>query len=303
MPLSSADPTDLQRVRGLFASPARIAASAFLRREIARRMAERLDLIKYTPDSLLDAGCGTGDDLLLLHRHYPQARLAGVDLSEAMLAAAEANLTAAQSAWQKLLARVFASKPAAQLDCADFAALPQTDNSVGLLWSNLALHWHSQPAVVFAEWRRVLQTDGLLMFSCFGPDTFIELRRAFSTIDNYPHTLAFVDMHDLGDALVQAGFATPVMDMERITVTYDTPEKLLADARSFGGNPLTGRRRSLLGRQAHRRLLQALDAQRNADGKIPLSFEILYGHAFKPAPQTTGNGETIVRFAPRQRDR
>ncbi len=300
MPPSSANIIDLQRVRELFASPARITASDFLRREVAHRMAERLDLIKYTPDSLLDAGCGTGDDLLLLHWRYPQARLSGVDLSAAMLAAARAKLSAAQPAWRRLLERLSAAKPVAQFDCADFAALPQADDSLGLLWSNLALHWHPQPAKVLAEWRRVLQTDGLLMFSCFGPDTFRELRTAFSGIDDLPHTLAFADMHDLGDLLVQAGFATPVMDMERITVTYSSPEKLLADVRAFGGNPLANRRRGLLGRDAYQRLLEALDAQRNADGKIPLSFEILYGHAVKPATSITADGSAIVRFAPRK---
>lgn len=299
MPPPSANIIDLQRVRELFTSPARITASAFLRREVAHRMADRLDLIKYTPDSLLDAGCGSGDDLLLLHQRYPHASLSGVDLSQAMLDAAHAKLSAAQPAWRRLLARLSASNPAAQFDCADFAALPQADGSIGLLWSNLALHWHPQPAKVLAEWQRVLQTDGLLMFSCFGPDTFRELRAAFSGIDDLPHTLTFADMHDLGDLLVQAGFATPVMDMERITVTYRSPEKLLADMRAFGGNPLANRRRSLLGRHAHRHLLEALDAQRNADGQIPLSFEILYGHAFKPAASITADGAAIIRFAPR----
>ncbi|MBS1186924.1 MAG: methyltransferase protein [Burkholderiaceae bacterium] len=300
MPSPADDAIDMQRVRTLFASPARIAASAFLRREIARRMHERLDLIRFAPDSLLDAGCGTGDDLLLLAKRYPQAKMAGVDISPAMVNTARAALTAAQPFWQRLLAALFAARAAARLDCADFARLPQADGSVGLLWSNLALHWHPQPQAVLAEWRRVLQTDGLLMFSCFGPDTLLELRRAFATVDDYPHVLPLADMHDLGDLLLQSGFTTPVMDMEKLTLSYDSPHKLLADVRALGGNPLAARRRGLLGRHAHARLLQALDDQRDASGRVALTIEVLYGHAFKPAPQTASNGETVLRFMPRR---
>ena len=103
-------------------------------------------------------------------------------------------------------------------------------------------------------------------------------------------------MHDFGDMLVEAGFSTPVLDMEIITVTYDTPEKLLADVRAFGGNPLTTRRRGLMGKQAWQRMLAALEKIRRPDGKLGLTFEVLYGHAFRPAPRVTRNGEAIIRF-------
>ena len=156
--------------------------------------------------------------------------------------------------------------------------------------------WHPQPDLVFAEWRRVLRVDGLLMFSCFGPDTFKEIRAAFSQVDAVPHTLNFVDMHDLGDMLVNTGFSTPVMDMETITVTYESTDKLLADVRACGGNPLLTRRRGLLGRSAWTRLVAALDSFRRPDGKIPLTFEVVYGHAFRPAPTKTADGETIIRL-------
>ena len=139
------------------------------------------------------------------------------------------------------------------------------------------------PEAVFAEWRRVLRRDGLLMFSCFGPDTFKELGAAFAAVDAYPHALVFADMHDLGDRMLAAGFTTPVVDMEMITLTYDTPEKLLQDVRAFGGNPLADRRRGLFGRQAWSRVLQELELQRLPDGRIPLTIEVIYGHAFKPA--------------------
>ena len=134
------------------------------------------------------------------------------------------------------------------------------------------------------------------MVSCFGPDTFKELRTAFATVDAAPHALPFVDMHDFGDMLVNVGLSTPVMDMENITVTYASVEKLLADVRAWGGNPLTTRRRGLFGKQAWQRVTQTLGQLRRPDGKIPLTFEIIYGHAFRPVPKLTASGETIVRM-------
>ncbi len=142
----------------------------------------------------------------------------------------------------------------------------------------------------------MLRVDGLLMFSCFGPDTFKELRAAFAKVDAAPHALPFVDMLDFVDMLVEVGFSSPVMDMETITITYETVDKLMADVRAWGGNPLATRRRGLLGRRAWGRVVQALEQSRRADGKIPLTFEIIYGHAFRPVPRTTSRGETIVRF-------
>jgi malonyl-CoA O-methyltransferase len=138
------------------------------------------------------------------------------------------------------------------------------------------------------------------MFSNFGPDTFKELRTAFGALDDTAHVLPFVDMHDFGDQLVEAGFSTPVMDMESITVTYDTASALLADVRALGGNPLATRRRGLVGRAAWARMLAALEAQRRPDGKLGLTFEVIYGHAFRPAPRVTAAGEAIVRFQPRK---
>jgi malonyl-CoA O-methyltransferase len=220
----------------------------------------------------------------------------GVDAVPAMLAAAAATAQAPRS----FLSRLLPAKSGIDLVCADFGQLPLGPNSLDLVWSNLALHWHPQPDRVFAEWRRVLRVDGLLMFSNFGPDTFIELRNAFAAMDETPHTLPFVDMHDFGDQLVEAGFTTPVMDMEQITVTYDTAQALLADVRAFGGNPLATRRRGLVGRAAWQRMLDALDSQRGPSGKLTLTFEVIYGHAFRPAPKVTAAGEAIVRFQPRQ---
>jgi malonyl-CoA O-methyltransferase len=298
-PSKMSAPIDLERVRVLFAQPGRVAPSDFLRREVAQRMHERLQLIKIVPKQVLDAGCGAGADLALLQKTYPAAQILGIDAAPAMAAAATSRAPALGSLNQ-MLSRLLPAKAGVDILCGDFGTLPFAANSLDLLWSNLALHWHPQPDRVFAEWRRALRVDGLLMFSNFGPDTFTELRAAFAAIDETPHTLPFVDMHDFGDQLVEAGFSTPVMDMERITVTYDTPAALLADVRALGGNPLATRRRGLIGRAAWERMIAALEAGRRADGKLGLSFEVIYGHAFLPAPRTTAAGEAIIRFQPRK---
>ena len=286
-------PIELARVRRLFARPGRIEGADFLRREIASRMHERRSVVKVAPARVLDAGCGSGADLALLQHDYPAAQLVGLDAAPAMLGKVPA-------ARKSFLAKLIPAKAGTDLLCGDFGNLPLAGNSVDLVWSNLALLWHPQPDRVFAEWRRVLRVDGLLMFSSFGPDTLKEVRAAFAAAGAAQRTLPFVDMHDFGDQLVDAGFSTPVMDMERITVTYDTVDALLADVRALGGNPLATRARGLLGRAAWARVRDAFERQRRADGKLALSFEVIYGHAFRPAPRQTAAGEAIIRFEPRK---
>ena len=288
-------PIDTALVRSLFALPDRVAASDFLRREVSGRMHERLGLVRITPKRVLDAGCGPGADLGQLQKDYPAAQLIGLDAAIAMVAAAQAPASRL-AALNQFLARLLPAKAGIDLLCGDFGDLPLATNSVDLIWSNLALHWHPQPDRVFREWRRVLRQDGLLMFSCFGPDTFKQLREAFAEADLAPHALPFVDMHDFGDMLVESGFSTPVLDMELITVTYASAAALLADVRAWGGNPLATRRRGLMGKHAWGRMLAALERFRRPDGKLGLSFEIIYGHAFRPAPRVTAAGEAIVRF-------
>jgi malonyl-CoA O-methyltransferase len=293
-PSSLSAPIELARVRRLFARPDKVAGSDFLRREIAARMHERLQLVKIAPQRVLDAGCGAGADLAMLQADYPAAQIVGIDAAAQM--AAVAKTPGARS----LLSRLLPGKAGIDVLTGDFADLPFGPNSLDLVWSNLALHWHPQPDRVFAEWRRVLRVEGLLMFSNFGPDTLRELRSAFAEVDQDAHVLPFVDMHDFGDQLVEAGFSTPVMDMEVITVTYDTAQALLADVRALGGNPLATRPRSLMGKGAGVRLRAALERGRRADGKLALTFEVIYGHAFRPAPRVTAAGEAIVRFQPRK---
>jgi malonyl-CoA O-methyltransferase len=284
-----------------------VAESMFLRRDIAARMHERLPLINLTPQRVLDAGCGEGADLFTLQDRFNGAQVLGLDGSPGMLAAAQTRVAARQPLVSKLLTRwlpiVNQATRGADTDliAGDFAALPFGSNALDMIWSNLALLWHPQPDKVFAEWRRVMRVNGLAMFSTFGPDTLKELNAAFAGIDLAPHVLPFVDMHDLGDMLVNAGFSTPVMDTETITVTYASPEKLLAEVRALGGNPLHTRRRGMLGRGARDRLVAHLLSQRGPDGRMALTFEVVFGHAFRPPPKTTDSGEAIIRLEPRKR--
>lgn len=301
-PSFASAPIDSISVRRAFARPVGVVDSQFLRREVALRMHERLALVKIAPRAIIDAGCGEGADLPILQNRFSLASMIGIDAAPAMLGMARARHAGALSSLDRMLAKWLPASAKGRrcapplLAAADFAQLPLASNATDLVWSNLALHWHPQPDRVFLEWRRVLRTEGLLMFSCFGPDTFKELRQAFAVLDAAPHTLPFVDMHDFGDMLVNAGFATPVMDMETITVTYTSVEKLLADVRAWGGNPLVTRRRGLIGLAAWRRMTAALEDMRRPDGSIGLTFEIIYGHAFRPVPRTTASGEAIVRL-------
>lgn len=294
-------PVSLSEVRRLFARTHRLQESQFLRREVAARMFERLTLIKTNPFAVLDAGCGEGDDLFALRARFPTAALCGVDAAQAMLEFARGRMSKKRFAWlQQWWSRVSGRSGFgagdAMLSCADFARLPLRAASQDLVWSNLALHWHPQPDRVFAEWRRVLRVDGLLMFSCFGPNTFKELRDAFALSGQAQAVLPFVDLHDLGDMLVGAGFSTPVMDMEMMSITYTSIEKLMQDVRAFGGNPLTTRRKNLLGKQVWAGIREILEQGRDADGKINLSVELIYGHAFRPISSQTADGSSIIRF-------
>lgn len=293
-------PIKLERVVSLFSTPEKVSTSTFLRREIAQRMREKLELVNIEPAALLDAGCGEGDDFAPLNEHFPKAQIIGLDAAPAMLRLAARHQREMGGTLDRLFAKFShkwsgTNKPP-QLMCADFANTPLADGSLDVVWSNLALHWHPRPDEVFAEWHRILRKEGLLMFSCFGPDSLIELRRAFSAVDDHQHCLPFVDMHDFGDMLVKAGFSSPVMDMEKLTLTYAESGQLLSEVRSLGGNPLDSRSRGLLGRAGYLRLKSALEMQRNAENRLPLTIEVIYGHAFRPMARKLSSGESIVRF-------
>lgn len=293
----------LFNTRRLFAQARRFAGSAFLRREIAERMREKLSLVRLEANIVVDAGCGGAEDLVHLKQAFPEAHVLGLDASEALLRSAMHSATAANTGIEKLLKKFlpmsWTTSNEPDLLCADFSELPFASNSLDLIWSNLALHWHPQPDQVLKEWRRSLRVGGLCMFSCFGPDTMKELRQAFAAIDDQAHLIDFVDMHDFGDMAVHAGLATPVMDMEKITLRYEKTQQLLTDVRALGGNPLPRSRLQYVDRVSYRRLIEYLEATRGSDGRIPLTIEVVYGHAFKPQASKRENGESIVQFMPR----
>jgi malonyl-CoA O-methyltransferase len=261
---------------------------AVLQREVGERLLQHLDPIRIAPRRVIDLGCGTGAAFDALRKRYPDAPLVGIDHAWPMLRRARAR-----SPWWR---RALASTPL--LACADAERLPLAAGCAGLAFSNLLLQW-CEPAAVFAEAARVLETGGLFLFSTYGPDTLKELRAAFAAAGAGAHVNDFVDMHDLGDALVAAGFADPVMEMETITLEYSTVEALAADLRGGGGrNVLPGRARGLGGRGTWRRMAQRYEAMRR-DGALPATYEVVYGHAWRAAPRRTADGRAIVDFHPR----
>jgi malonyl-CoA O-methyltransferase len=256
-------------------------AAARLETEIAARMLERLDYIKLAPARVLDAGCGPPQRHL--GRRYPRAQVIALDLSLAMLLQ-----------WR---GRLF-ERRAPQRVCASLTGLPLAAGSVQLAWSNMALHWVDDPPAALRELHRVLAVEGLLMFSTLGPDTLTELRAAAGADRVHP----FADMHDIGDQLLAAGFSEPVMDMERITIAYPDGETLLADLKASGQThawrPAAQQAQGLRGPRFRAALEAALNAQ-SREGKLAVTFEVLYGHAWKPEPRQVPDGRAIVRFAKR----
>jgi malonyl-CoA O-methyltransferase len=261
-------------------------ASAVLQREVCARMLERLQYIKLQPERILDAGSGTGWGTRRLAQRYPAAQMIALDIASGMLQTARGR----SGWWQKL----FGGAKQMQV-CADIEALPLAANSVEMVWSNLAVQWCNDLPATFVELHRVLKVDGLLMFSTFGPDTLKELRRAFNGVDQHNHLNRFTDMHDIGDMLMHSGFAEPVMDMEYITLTYDDVRAVLQDLKTIGAhNATTGRGQGLMGKNAWARLTENYESLRS-NGKQPATFEVVYGHAWKPQPRVTRDGAAIIK--------
>ena len=276
-------------------------AASVLHREVSARMAERLGIVRLAPTSILDAGCGTGEALGELHARYPGAGLLGIDFAFRMISAARARAPARSEHARSLLARLAGSyrdPPIArpQFVCGDLIRLPFRAGSVDLVWSNLVLQWVNEPAEAFAEFHRVLATGGLLSFTTLGPDTLRELRSAFASVDPAVHVHRFIDMHDVGDMLVHAGFADPVMDVETLTLTYADGQSLMRELKALGAsNSAAARRRGLTGTRRWAAALTALDRFRSG-GRLPASFEVVYGHAWKPEPRRAADGRDIVHF-------
>ena len=267
---------------------ARYDDAAALQQEVGRRLLEHLDPIAIQPKRLVDLGCATGAHLEALGRRYPQAKVIGVDVSQAMLERARKRAPW----WRRFSGGV------AGLARADAERLPLAPASCDFIFSNLTLHWCDPPAY-FSEAARALSTGGLLLFSTFGPDTLKELRAAFAGVDDAPHVHSFIDMHDLGDALVHAGFGDPVMEMENITVEYRDVAAMARELRDTGGaNAWPGRRRGLTTPARWKRMTEGYERFRR-DGALPATCEIIYGHAWKAAPAKTSDGRQIIGFRAR----
>ncbi len=258
--------------------------------EVGLRLLKHLDPIRIDPSLVVDIGCGTGLFFDPLRKRFPRADLVGVDIARPML-----EIAARRTSW---IARAL-RRPHPRLICGDAERLPLAHASASFMFSNLALQW-TRPERVFEEAARVVSTGGLFMFSTFGPDTLKELRAAFAAVDGFQHVNAFVDMHDLGDALVHAGFVDPVMEMEVITLEYASVEAVARDLKAIGAhNSLPGRPRGLSGRGRWRDLLAAYEKARR-NGVLPATYEVIYGHAWRAAPKRVADGRRIIDF-PRAR--
>lgn len=246
------------------------AHSPWLHEEVARRMQERLEWIKRAPRSWADWEPVRGglEGHALVAKRYPQARCHVVEDPQRLATAREAL---APPWWRRLGAPALTFEPPA---------------AVEMVWANMLLHMAADPQALLAQWHQALAVDGFLMFSCLGPDTLRELRALYDALGWPPPCHTFTDMHDWGDMLVAGGFAEPVMDMERITLTFETPERLAGELRELGRNLHPARFAALRGRGWRERLDRAMNEQmRGPQGQLALTFEIIYGHALKPLPR------------------
>jgi malonyl-CoA O-methyltransferase len=259
------------------------AVSPWLHEEVGRRMEERLEWIRRTPEAWADWEPVRGglEAHGLVANRYAKSRVIVVEPQEARAAVARERL--AKPWWRRL-----GGGPG-------LAFGPVPAGGVQMLWANMRLHTAADPLALIRQWHEALAVDGFLMFSCLGPDTLRELRGLYGALGWPAPCHEFTDMHDWGDMLVHSGFAEPVMDMERITLAFDAPARLLQELRELGANLHPGRFAALRGRGWHARLQEALVAQlRGADGKLALTFEIIYGHALKPLPRARVGEQSAV---------
>lgn len=246
---------------------------AILQREVGQRIIERLDLIKVDPRTILDVGAGTGFVSQGLSKYFKKARVLSLDIAPRMLQVARSK-----NNWLNKLIKSRA------YICGDAEALPVRDNSVDLLFSNLTIQWCGELDQVFSEFRRVLKPGGLLMFSTFGPDTLKELRHSWQKADmdsSHKHVNQFIDMHDVGDALMRTGLSDPVMDVENFTLTYPDVYELMRELKALGAhNVAMGRPHGLTGKDRMKNMVAAYEELR-VDNVIPATYEVVYGHAWR----------------------
>ena len=279
---------DKERARRAFGCSAdSYDEAAVLQREVGTRMLERLELVTLAPEAVLDLGCGTGEQTQQLMQRYAKARVHALDFALPMLRHARKR-----GRWLR--------RP--RCICGDMEQLPLADDSVDLICSNLAFQWASDPVLLYRECLRVLRPDGLLMFTTFGPDTLQELRSAWSAVDDHAHVSPFMDMHDLGDILVNSGYAAPVMDVERIVLTYGNVDDLMRDLKRIGArNATSGRPRGLTGKARMQAMREAYEKFR-CDELLPATYEVVYGHAWAPQEKASGQVSVPLKMFNRQAD-
>lgn len=288
---------DKRRIRRNFTRAAPdYEKEAALSPEVHERMLERLDLVRLAPERILDVGSGTGATTRAVASRYPQAQVSALDFCLPAL-----RMLRRAGFWSTAQ-RVALGRPAIGRVCADFERLPLRSGVMDLAVSNLALHWSNAPDVVLTELQRVLRGGGLLMFTTFGPDTLKELAQASGDPHGRSPVHSFVDMHDLGDMLIRSGFSDPVMDMEHLTLTYTRVEDLFRDLRTSGAMSTRADNIGLRTPRWRERLRRRYELLR-LDGRLPATFEIVYGHAWKPEPGkqrqkpgVTADGRAVIRF-------
>jgi malonyl-CoA O-methyltransferase len=260
--------------------------AAVLQRTVGSALLERLQGIHLQPKTILDLGCGTGYFSSFLKEAYPSAETIGFDKSYGMLKQAQYKEKKDQ------LSKVHWLGGQAE-------SLPFRDHSFELVYSNLMLHWSTDFSAMLNELRRVLKPGGLLLFSMVGADTLKELRYCWAQVDDNPHVHVFPDMHDLGDSLLQTRFSDPVMDVEYFTLLYSDAFYLMKDLKELGVQNLSiDRHRGLTSKKSLQTLIQAYENFRNAAGKLPATWEIIYGHAWISPQETveTDQGSTEIKI-------
>jgi len=261
-------------------------AAAFFQRIAGERLFERLDYFKLEPKHIVDLGCGTGVFTRELSARYSQAKVTGVDIAEGMI-----QWCRSQSKAEDYL-------------CADAVSLPFEDNSVDLIFSNLSIQWVEDLEKLFVELNRVLKPEGLLLFTTLGPDTLKELKQSFAKVDQHQHVNDFIDMHNVGDAMLQAKMLDPVVDAEPVMISYDKATELMRDLKDIGAHNIDRRRNS--GLMSPKKLRAVEKAYRQFaldDGQLPATYELVYGHAFgSEQKQTTSYHEYIVELAEGKRE-
>jgi len=248
-------------------------AVSALQKHVGDELLDRLGLINIQPIFVLDLGSGPGHFAERLADRYVRARIIQLDIAEKMLAAAHKRKSRQSSRQYHV--------------CADAERLPFAARSVDMVFSNLMLQWVYPPDQLLQQLVSALKPGGLMIFSTFGPDTLYELRDSWSGADHHPHVHAFVEMHDLGDALIRAGFIDPVIEVDYVTLTYDKVSHLMRDLKELGAvNVSADRRKTLTGKHRFRQMEQAYE-QRRQSGKLPATYEVIYGHAWIPADNIT----------------